>query len=146
MRKGAGAFDWLGGRARSRLQICQPHVRVVRLLRPSIARDSEGKRVESGQWSPDGNFAADALSRDFAILSADVLRLAANPARRMRVVVDGAMFDDLPLALTRASLAHRPIYRGPDCSFMATGPFLVDPYHRPDKVVRVDFYHSPLWL
>lgn len=72
----------------------------------------------------------DIMRSDFNDLRTDLLHLVAEPDRRVRAVIDGARFDDLPLELARAGLEARPLYRGPDRDFMAAGPFLIDPYRR----------------
>jgi hypothetical protein len=56
-------------------------------------------------------------------------RIAADPAQRVYVLMDGARFDDLPGMLAAAGLSHRSLYRNvQDAELIRAGPWLVDPY------------------
>jgi hypothetical protein len=56
-------------------------------------------------------------------------RIAADPAQRVYVLMDGARFDDLPGMLAAEGLSHRSLYRNvQDAELIRSGPWLVDPY------------------
>jgi hypothetical protein len=71
-------------------------------------------------------------------IAAELLRIAIDPSCKVYAIVDGALFDDLPLALTEAGIAHRSLYRNvQDVELIRAGPWLIDPYHLPDLDVNV---------
>lgn len=75
---------------------------------------------------PDPNAMIDALSR-----------IAADPQQRVYVLMDGARFDDLPGMLASAKLHHRSLYRNvQDAELLRAGPWLVNPYRKPDPAVN----------
>jgi hypothetical protein len=64
-------------------------------------------------------------------------RIAADPAQRVYVLMDGARFDDLPGMLVVAGLSHRSLYRNvQDAELVRAGPWLVDPYRKPDPAMN----------
>jgi hypothetical protein len=64
-------------------------------------------------------------------------RIAADPARRVFALMDGARFDDLPGTLAASGLSHRSLYRNvQDAELVRAGPWLVDPYRMPDASVN----------
>jgi hypothetical protein len=61
-----------------------------------------------------------------------------DPSRRVFAIVDGALFDDLPSTLKLAGIAHRSLYLSvQDAELIRAGPWLIDPYHRPDPDLNV---------
>jgi hypothetical protein len=71
------------------------------------------------------------------ILLEKVLELAVDPARRLYALLDGARFDDLPGMLTAAGVSHRSLYRNvQDAELVRAGPWLVDPYRKPDPGIN----------
>ncbi len=75
-------------------------------------------------------------------VNAELLRAMAayveNPQYRIYAVLDGAQFDDLPGALAKADIAHRSLFKNvQDAELVRTGPWLVDPYHRPASGANV---------
>ena len=65
-------------------------------------------------------------------LHGHLARLAADPARRLYAVLDGAQFDDLPAELRGRELAHRSLYVDvADHELVLAGPWLVDLHHLP---------------
>lgn len=74
----------------------------------------------------------EATPAGLATLRADLERIAADPARRVYAVVDGALFDDLPTRLSVSGLAYRSTWCDvEDYDVMAAAPFLIDPYVMP---------------
>lgn len=69
------------------------------------------------------------LSATGQALLARLREISQQPDRRLFVVMDGARFDNLPVLLRAADVAHRPLYRhaGGDYSIVTGGPWLVDP-------------------
>lgn len=69
------------------------------------------------------------LSERGQALLARLLEISEQPDRRIFAVMDGARFDNLPVLLRAADVAHRPLYRhaGGDYSIVTGGPWLVDP-------------------
>jgi Domain of unknown function (DUF4123) len=75
---------------------------------------------------PNTNAMFDALSR-----------IAADPKLRVYALMDGARFDDLPGLLAAAGLSHRSLYRNvQDAELVRAGPWLIDPYHKPDPALN----------
>jgi hypothetical protein len=65
-------------------------------------------------------------------------RILADPRRRVYPVMDGALFDDLPLELTNSGIAHRSLYKNvQDIELVRAGPWLVDPYHGLDSSLNL---------
>jgi hypothetical protein len=64
-------------------------------------------------------------------------RIAVDPGQRLYVLMDGARFDDLPGMLSAAGLSHRSLYRNvQDAELVRAGPWLLDPYRRPDPAMN----------
>jgi hypothetical protein len=64
-------------------------------------------------------------------------RIAVDPGQRIYALMDGARFDDLPGLLDSAGLSHRSLYRNvQDAELVRAGPWLIDPYRRPDPAVN----------
>jgi hypothetical protein len=73
-----------------------------------------------------------------AELLEELSQILADPRRRVYPVLDGARFDDLPLDLAAAGIAHRSLYRTvQDIELVRAGPWLVDPYHGLDASLNV---------
>jgi Domain of unknown function (DUF4123) len=65
-------------------------------------------------------------------------KILADPRRRVYAVMDGALFDDLPLDLTNSGIAHRSLYKNvQDIELVRAGPWLVDPYHGLDRSLNL---------
>jgi hypothetical protein len=68
----------------------------------------------------------------------EVFHIAADPGRRVYALMDGAQFDDLPDMLMSVGLSHRSLYRNvQDAELVRTGPWLVNPYCKPDPALNV---------
>jgi Domain of unknown function (DUF4123) len=72
------------------------------------------------------------MSNNLDALLLDLNRIVRDPEWRVFVLVDGARFDNVSVALTAAGIAHRSLYRNVgDTELVRAGPWLVDPYHLP---------------
>jgi Domain of unknown function (DUF4123) len=74
-----------------------------------------------------------ALMSDTTSIVEALRSIAADPAQRVYVLMDGARFEDLPGNLASAGLSHRSLYRNvQDAELVRAGPWLVDPYRQPE--------------
>lgn len=72
------------------------------------------------------------------VLLREILPYAEDPAWRIYPVLDGAQFDDLPRDLAKVGIACRSLFKNvQDIELVKAGPWLVDPYHRPDPAANI---------
>ena len=71
-----------------------------------------GDDVAGDDLADDDAAGTAALEAAFASLSQRLMALVRDPAKRVRVSLDGAGLDGLPGRLTKRGLCHRPLFKG----------------------------------